>query len=788
MALGIGITSAVFSVVDGVLFAPLPYPEPDRLLTIWRQHPALGGGPGVLSAADVADLRRSLTTVRGVEALQANIIPVTVSIQGRTVAANGVRVSPGLFALIGRDPLIGRYITPADTDGVVLSHGFWQREFGGDPSVVGRPVGDGAAAMTVLGVMPPSFTVPSASMLRAPVSFTGASNVDFWVALPPLSAVRERVGSGERVSHLYAALARVADGVSLDLARADIELAWGQIAQASAAVNAGWEVRVVPLHQQTIAPVRVALGLLLGGVALVLLITCVNVAGLLLGRGLSRQRELALRAALGAGRARLLQQGIVESLVLSGLGAGAGLALATWIVPVLVRWAPSSTPRLAEIGVDWRVAAFAAVVAIVSGLAIGLVPAVGASRVQARTALAEGGRGQSIGRRHVRDTLVAAEASLAVVLAVGAALLIRSFIAVLDVDAGFRSDRLLTMAMSVPDHLDTAEKRLEFYRRLFARLEAVPGVESVGGTTRLPLGGANSTTEVAIEGRVPPDGQWPRADLRRAVHRYFETMGITLERGRWFDDGDRFGTEPVAVVNETFTRRVIGGGDALGQRVLMGENSPLRQATIVGVVGDLRHAALDVPPAPEVYLYYLQAPPVAPLLVFRATGDAAALAPAIRAAAREVDPAVSPYNIRTMEDLRSVSVAGRRFVVRLIGSFGVLALLLAAVGVYSVTALSVTERTRELGIHLALGAVPHNLMGTVLRRALVVTGTGAAIGLVVALALSPLMASQLYGIGPRDPLAIGAAAALLLVVAVLAAAVPAIRVLRLDPATTLRCD
>lgn len=787
LALGIGANSAIFSVVDGILLAPLPYRQADRLVAIWRQHPTLGGGPDALSPADVTDLARSLTTMQGVEALQANIIPSTISVGGRTVAANGVRVSSGLFQLLGTDALVGRVITADAPDGVVLSHGFWQREFGADPSAIGRTLGQGASALTVIGVMPPTFTFPYASMLRAPISFTRATEVDFWVALPPLSAVREP-GTSTGVDHLLAAVARLREDVALDRARADVEVAWRRIALASPEANAGWQPRVVPLHEQAVAPVQSTLVLLLAGVGVILLIACVNVAGMLLGRGLARQHELSLRAALGAGPGRLLQQGLVESLVLSSIGAGAGLLLARWATPVLVRWAPTSTPRLHEVSLDARVAVFAAALAVLSGVLVGLAPAIGSARVEARTALAERGRGATAGRRRLRGALVAVEVALAVVLAVGATLLARSFTAVLNVDAGFRSDRLLTLAINVPGQFDTATKRSTFYERLFSRLEAIPGVEAAGGTTRLPLGGANSTTEVAVEGRVPPEGQWPRADLRRALHAYFQAMDIPLLRGRWFDDRDRAGAQPVAIVNERFVQRMFGGADPVGQQLRLGANAPLRRAVIVGVIGDLHHEGLDVSPAPEVYVSSLQAPPVAPLIVLRTSDDPAALAPAVRAALREVDSALSPYNIRTMADLRSASVADRRFVVRLVGSFALLALVLTAVGVYGVMALSVAERRREMGIRLALGAHRRRLMGMVLRQALALAGAGGAGGMALALALSPLMASQLYGVSPRDPVAVAIVGGLLIVVALIAAAIPARRILGVDPATTLRCD
>jgi putative ABC transport system permease protein len=375
-----------------------------------------------------------------------------------------------------------------------------------------------------------------------------------------------------------------------------------------------------------------------------------------------------------------------------------------------------------------------------------------------------------------------------VVLTIGAALLTRSFLAVLDTDPGFRPDHLLTVAINAPRHYDTDEKRVGLYARLFARLEEVPGVISVGGTTRLPLGGSNSSTQVAIEGRVPPTGQWPETDFRRAMHRYFETMGIPVRRGRVFTGADRAGAPPVAVINETFAKKMFGDEDPIGRQLRLGPSSPLRQATIVGIVGDLRHQRLDVAPNPEVYVSDLQAAPYAPLLVIRTSVEPAGLAAAIRAAIRDVDSSLRPYNVRTMDELRTESVTPRIFLMALILGFGVLTLALAAIGVYGVVSLIVAERTREIGIRLALGASWRGLIALVIRQALYLTLAGVVAGVIAAIALSPLVASQLFGVGGSDPVTIAIVVATLMTVALLAAAIPAARVLRVDPVKTLRCD
>ena len=784
LALGIGVNSAIFSVVNGVLFAPLPYARPEQLITIWTSHPEIRRQANAMSRENALDLERTMTTISGLGMLQANIISTSVPINGEGVPANGARVTPALFGVLGSRPLYGRGLQRGDDPGViVISYGTWQRVFGGDPTVVGRTFGQGRSAATVVGVMPRGFALPYPSMLQATVSFVASSDVDFWTPL-----LDPKPGSTARGERMHAVVARLKDGVSIEAARADLAAAWQQLAAAYPDVNAGWSAHLVPLHQQAVAPVRAAMLLLFGSVGVVLLIACVNVANLMLARGVARQRELAMRAALGARRSRLLQQVIVEGVVLSGAGAILGLLFARWATPLLVQLAPAGTPRIDEVTIDSAVLLFTMAIALVCGIAVSALPALGATRVSVRTALNAGGRSSSDGRRRLRGVLVATEVALAVVLTIGAGLLGRSFVAVLNVDPGFRADHLLTMQVNVPPRHDTNEKRIAFYQQLFARLETIPGVISVGGTTRLPLGGTNSTTQVAVEGRVPPDGQWPEADFRRAVHAYFETMQIAIRRGRGFTAADHAAAPPVVVVNEAFARRMFGDEDPIGRGLRLGASSPVRQATIVGVAGDLRHQRLDAAPVPEVYINYLQGPPVAPLLVIRSSSDAAGIAASVRAALRDVDPSLVPSNVRTMDELRTASVSDRVFLMALIVAFGALALLLAAVGVYGVLTLVVAERKREMSIRLALGASPRGLVALLVRHAVMLAAVGVVGGIAVALLLSPLVANQLFGVGAADPLTFAGVAGVLLTVALVAAAVPARRILRADPVTTLRCD
>jgi putative ABC transport system permease protein len=783
LALGIGVNSAIFSVVRAVLLAPLPYRAPDQLLALWIENPAVGRGPGPMAGADVLELRESFAGVGGVEAFQANVIPISVGSGGDTVDAQAVRVAPNVFELLGRDALVGRVLRDADRhDAVVLGHGFWQRRFGADPTIVGRGVAVGGRAVTVVGVMPAGFTFPYPSMLRAPVSFTASSDIDLWLALDLPAARTAPAGA-----RLIGAVARTAPGRSAGEAQPALEAAWARIVAANPSTHDGWQLRVTSLHEDAVAPVRPMLVLLLGCVGVVLLTACVNVANLLLARGVARQGELAMRQALGAGRARLWQQGLVESLVIAGLGAATGLLFARWATPLLVRVAPAGTPRLAEVSSDAAVAAFAAAIAVVCAVAMATIQATG-RRVPTLTAVMNGGRTVTAGRRTLRHALVAVEVALAVALAVGGGLLTRSLIAVLQVDPGYRTDRVLTLGLTVPGRYRSDAMRVDFYRAIFDRLQRIPGVISVGGVTRLPLGGANSSTPVAVEGRVPPPGQWPEADFRRALHDYFATMGIPLQRGRTFTDADRGGVPPVVVVNAAFAARMFGDEDPIGREIHLGSASPLPRATVIGVVGDLRHSRLDAPPMPEVYVHYLQAVPVAPFVVIRTADEPAALASAVRAVLAELDATMTLYNVRTMADLRTASMAGRRFVMGLVVAFGLLALTLAAVGVFGVVALTVAERTREMGIRLALGAPPRRLTVMVVVQVLGVATAGVVAGLLLALAASPLLTAQLYGVGIADPITLAVVAALILAVAGLAAAIPAARLLRVDPLSTLRAQ
>ncbi|MEW6319745.1 MAG: ABC transporter permease [Acidobacteriota bacterium] len=795
LALGVGAVSAIFTVANAVLLRPLPYADADRLVLVWSHNTAEGRPRNPLSPANFRDFQRLNQTLAALESYYTFVTPEEVRLGGANEIAYSVIVTPGLFDLLGRTPALGRGLAPGGAlDAIVLSHGYWQRRFGGDPGIVGRTFEVGGVVRTVVGVMPADFVFPYGSML-GPAGFTRVTGVDFWAPMTfegPLAArFRMLNAQGELVRnvHWLGAVGRMKPGVSVADVNADLRAIAQQLAQAYPASNTGWTATVVTAHEQTVGSARPALVLLLAGVGFILLMAAVNVANLVLARGVARQRELATRVALGAGQTRLLRQMFTESLLLAVAGGALGVLLARAGVQMLVALAPADLPRLDEIALDWRVVAVTAAVTVVTGVLVGMLPAVSAARTDAHATLQDHSRGAIGGRsrRRMRSALVVAEVALAVLLTTGTALFLRSFLAVLDVDPGFRPEGLLTWQINVPDRHATPEARRTFYAEFFERLEALPGVVAAGGTTRLPLGSTSVTTTIDIEGRPRPVAELPEVEFRRALHRYFEAMGIPVIRGRGFDPTDGPDAPPVVVINQTMARRLFPGEDPVGRRVRTGpdpERSPWM--TVVGVIGDVRHTGLEDEPAPEMYISGRQGPPGSPFIVMRTTGDPGAVVDLVRAEARAIDDDLPIYELRTMEQVRSEAVAGRRFVLLVVGAFGLLALVLAAVGVYGVMALVVTERTAEVGMRLALGAEPRQVVSLVVGQAARLATAGVLVGGAAATALTPLMASQLYGIGPMDPVSMVGGPLALLVVAIVAAALPARRAMAVNPVEALR--
>jgi putative ABC transport system permease protein len=794
LALGIGANSAIFSTVYAVLIKPLPYQEPDRLVAIWSDAARLGDSNYPVSPANFDAFTQENTTFGQMEGMYSFLTNLQVALGDSSETLQASWVTAGVFRMLGHQALWGRGLQEGDEQSVVLSHHYWQRRFGSDPGVIGQPLPGppGAPALTIVGVMPAAFVFPYRSML-GPSGFSRAQTADVWVPLIPRStASRMLDGSGQpsRTIHMLSVVGRLKPGVSLNQAQQDLQRIADRRAMDMPDTNEGFGITIRPLLDQTVGAIRPALMLLMAGVGALLLLTCVNIANVLLARATGRQRDAAVRSALGASRARLLQQALVDSLVLSLLGGVAALGVVAAGTQLLLALAPGDLPRIAETRLGPVVALFTFAMALLTGVVTGLMPAWTMSRARAEDGLRESRR-TTAGRtqRAARSTLVVAEVMLATLLTVGAGLLLRSFVSVMNVDPGFSPHNLLTFQVNAPpQYADNAAGLIRYYEELRAKLMAIPGVTHMGGSTRIPLGSTMVSTQLSVEGRDIPAAEKPEVQMRRSVHDYFGTMKIPVLEGRVFSDEDRSVGERIAVVNAALASTVFPGESAIGRRVQMGANpQPHAWMRIVGVVGNVKHSSLEEDPKPEIYISHLQGPPGVPFMAVRTAGDPTAVTSAVIAAVNSFggDP---PSNVRTMEALRSESVGERRFVLWLTGAFGVVALLLAAIGVYGVIALLVSERTAEVGVRLALGASPTQVWSMLVSHAAVLSGVGVLLGLTGGFLAAPLAGRLLFGVSPSDPFTFAVVGGLLFVVAVVAAGLPARRAMQVDPATALRAQ
>lgn len=796
LALGIGATSAIFAVVNGVLLQSLPYRDDGRLVNLWSHNTGESRPRNPLSPANFLDFQRLNTTLDGLEGYFTFVTPTQLQTDSGTEVAYSVFVTANMFNMLGRTAAVGRTFRIGDESGiVVLSDGYWRRRWGADPAIIGQTLSVSGQALQVAGVMPPDFVFPYAGML-GPSGFTRVTGVDMWlpIAFSGPMAVNNRMltqsGQIVRNVHWFGAIGRLKPGVSPEQAEADMKTIASQLEQSYPQTNKGWSATVVRSIDQSVGTIRPALMILLAGIGFVLVMASVNVANLLLARSIAREKELATRAALGAGRSRIARQLLTESVLFAVAGGLVGMIVMWWTLRGLIAFAPPDLPRMNEVAIDWRVLLAAGLTTMLTGVLVGVLPALSSASVNPQASLQDAGRGTVGGRRHrrARAALVVAEVALAVAVTTGAVLLLRSFVSVTNVNPGFETTQLLTWQMNIPQRLTSAADRLAFYQDFFARMESLPGVVSVGGTTRVPLGSTSVSTSIQIDGRPVPQAESPEVQFRRAMHHYFETMGIPIRRGRTFDPTDGPTAPPVAVINEAMARRLFPNQDPVGQRVRMGPSPNGTWTTIVGVIGDIRHGGLEEEPQPELYISYLQGPPVSPFIVVRTSGDPAVMTETIRAEARRIDKNLPLYDMRTMTTLRSDAVATRRFILLIVGVFGALALGLAAIGVYGVMSLIVGERTREVGVRLALGAEPSQLLTMIVGQAARLAGVGVAIGLAAALPLAPLLDSQLYGIASLDPATFISVPVALLVIATLAALVPARQAMRIDPLAALRIE
>ncbi|HEU5451898.1 MAG TPA: ABC transporter permease [Terriglobales bacterium] len=777
LALGIGANSAIFTVMNAVLLRPLPYGNHGRLMMLWGDNHATGSHRDYASMPTFEALRARSQTLAGVAAVSPQWT-VILKDQAEPQRVTAYFVSPNFPQVLGVTPQLGRFFTPEENvpgreAAIVISHSFWQQQLQGDPNVLGRTLTFDIGPARVVGVMPAGFQY--------------RDDVQLWVPLeanPILADSRRRT-----VVRFLTLVGAAKPGLGLDQVQREMSGIAAQLAAEHPDTNAGWGINVVSLRDEVSGKVKPALLVLLAAVGLVLLIACANVAGLLLTRAAARQREIAVRRALGAGRTRLLRQFITESVLLAFLGGGAGLLLAKWGMSLLQTLIPPSIASAGTARIDWQVLAFTAAISLLCGIGFGIAPALGMGANLHDSLRSAGRAAGSTLKSRLRSSLVIGEMALSVMLLVAAGLLIRSFFSLLEVDPGFRPDHLLTLQVMVPSGPEydakyaKPEQRVQAYREMFQRIESIPGVTAAGAATRLPMLGT-LTTKLQVEGRNVPPGQEPEVEFRRASSGYFRTMGIPTLQGRTFNDSDRLNTATVMVINQEAAKRVWPGEDPIGKRVNWGGS----WATVIGVVGDVRQFGLDAAAAPEVYISFDQGPPSNPLLVIRSASDPASLAAAVRAAIREQEPGMGIYGVETMESVVSATVAPRRVNTMLMATFAGLALLLAAVGVYGLLSYAVTQRTAEIGVRVALGAAQRDVFRLVMGSAGRLALLGLAIGIAGALAASRLLRSVLFGVSPADPLTFVIVPLVLIVVAFLASYLPARRAARIDPVVALRAE
>jgi len=791
LALGIGANTAIFSVVNGVLLRPLPYHEPEQIVTL------LHNGRQPVSPANFLDFQansQSFTQMAAAEAWGA-----TLTVADRAEAVSGLRMGEGLFALLGEQPLVGRALQAEDYQPgkdrvLVLSHKLWQRAFGGDPKIIGRQLTLSGESYTVVGVMPAQFQFPPFWATRA----------EMWTPLDLRPRATNRHGSSLRV------FARLKPGVTLQEAQSEVDVMNKQLALAYPKANTGLNILVDPLNEKVVGNVRLALLVLSGAVGFVLLIACANVACLLLARAAARQKEAAVRVALGASRWRIIRQLLTESLLLSLGGAAVGILLAVWGVDWLTTLLAGNSssfsvrlPRLGEIKIDAMALGFTLAISFVTSLLFGLAPALAASKPDLNQTLKESGRGAAGGRRRLRETLVVAELALALVTLIGAGLLMSSFLKLQAVDAGFNPRNLLTMTVSLAGASQyVGPAREAFYRQLEDRLRALPGVESASAINHLPLAGDTWGTPLTIEGRpLPPPGQEIGVTFRVSRPGYFRTMGIPLRGGRDFTERDTFDAPGVVIINETLARRHWPSEDPIGKRVTLDDPRDNTRATqwltVVGVVKDVKQMSWTDAPSNEIYLPFQQSRgfyagtsgQFAPMtLVVRTAVEPQSLAAAAREAVRALDRNLPVSNVVSMEQVIADALWQPRFNLQLIGLFAGLALALAAVGLYGVMSYSVAQRTHEVGLRMALGAQASDVLKLVVGQGMKLALLGVALGLFASVALTRLMEKLLFEVSATDVMTFAVIAGLLTLVALLACWVPARRATKVDPMIALRHD
>ncbi len=781
LALGIGANTAIFSVVNAVLLRPLPYKDPDRLVMVWEQNRPRSRDMNVISPANFLDWQDQNTVFEGMAGFFDRQYNFTGVDDPEEIPAQSVSVN--MFPMLGIAPLHGRAFAPEEGNPesepvVILGHALWSRRFGADTSVIGNKITLNGTNFTVIGVMPPGFK------LFVKQGSNSGKQAELWTPIRFSPEARIRRG------RFMMAVARLRDGVTLGAAQAEMDALATRLEQQYTDFNTGWGINLVPLHTQLSGSMRTALWVLLGAVGCVLLIACANVANLLLARAAARQKEMAIRAALGARRGRIIRQLLTESVILSAAGGAAGFALAVWGVRALVGLGPDDLMAMREVSVDVQVLGFTLAVSVLTGLIFGLAPAIMSSRVDVNDSLKEGGRTSSAGSNLLRGGLVVVEIAIALVLLVGSGLMIKSFARLQSIDPGFDSANLLTVKVSLPgSRYREDQQRVNFFRQALERIRTLPGVHRASAISFLPFTGLGAATNFAVVGRPEPAaGESPVADVRVIDTDYFRTMGIELLRGREFTEREAIEARHVVIVNEAMVRIHFPDEDPIGKKLIINMMDEPVPSEIIGVVRDVRHQGLDIEARAMTYWPHPELSYGGMMMVVKAQSDPMNLVAGIQREIQSLDRDQPIADIRTMEGLISESVSKTRFSMLLLSIFAAVALILASVGIFGVMSYSVTQRTHEIGIRMALGARTSDVLRLVVGRGMLLAAAGVIFGVAGAFAFTRFMKSLLYEVSATDPATFAGIAMVVAIVAFVACYIPARRAARVDPQVALRYE